>query len=91
MDNNLETWEHDRYYSVEFYSVDYGFMKTRAAVDCHPSNLDSMADALTNVVMGAKFEERFWNSNDITVDAEMSDTWDFVNDKVYAMLEEVFQ
>lgn len=47
---------------------------------------DRIADELANIVMTELYGKRFTETDDITDDREMSDTWDYLSDNFYGVL-----
>ena len=47
---------------------------------------DRIADELANIVMAELYGKRFTETDDITDDREMSDTWDYLSDNFYGVL-----
>lgn len=47
---------------------------------------DRIADELANIVMAEMYGKRFTETDDITDDREMSDTWDYLSDNFYGVL-----
>lgn len=47
---------------------------------------DRIADELANIVMTEMYGKRFTETDDITDDREMSDTWDYLSDNFYGVL-----
>ena len=47
---------------------------------------EKIADELANIVMAEMYGKRFTETDDITDDREMSDTWDYLSDNFYGVL-----
>lgn len=47
---------------------------------------ERIADELANIVMAEMYGKRFTETDDITDDREMSDTWDYLSDNFYGVL-----
>ena len=47
---------------------------------------DRIADELANIVLAEMYGKRFTETDDITDDREMSDTWDYLSDNFYGVL-----